>query len=280
MLCWHTLAMLLFQRRSHAAPRLPLFPVPPPHLMQVLYQNASSLAYMGDLLSVKYDNRLSEGLLRVLFMYDLLYLEQMLKDVLNTQEWQGVVQVCVGTWQASSRNTNIINASISACTGWVCLACQVSGTDAWHVCIIGRRCCTQERQNTACRTGGGRQAAGVRHGDAVTWRGCTVTEGRAEEAGLGAHATTYFSGIHAQLTGPSASQHMPAAGAWAGPQSHTHAFGPSEQPMSSSTQQQAAIRPSLPGSPGRACGARPRASAPTCQPCTQLGHSPLSSSLP
>jgi hypothetical protein len=48
---------------------------------------------MGDLLSVKYDNRLSEGLLRVLFVYDLPNLEQMLEDVLNTQEWQGVVQV-------------------------------------------------------------------------------------------------------------------------------------------------------------------------------------------
>jgi len=62
---------------------------------KVLYQNASSLAYMGDLLSVKYDNRLSEGLLRVLFMYDLHNLEQMLEDVLHGNEWQGVVQVPV-----------------------------------------------------------------------------------------------------------------------------------------------------------------------------------------
>ena len=32
---------------------------------KVLYQNASSLEYMGDLLSGKYDNYLNEGLLQV-----------------------------------------------------------------------------------------------------------------------------------------------------------------------------------------------------------------------
>jgi hypothetical protein len=51
---------------------------------------------MGDLLRVKYDNQLSEGLLRVLFMYDLHNLDQMLEDVLAGQEWKGVIQV--GGW--------------------------------------------------------------------------------------------------------------------------------------------------------------------------------------
>jgi hypothetical protein len=60
---------------------------------------------MGDLLRVKYDNQLSEGLLRVLFMYDLHNLDQMLEDVLAGQEWKGVTQVgrrvghhCVVWW--------------------------------------------------------------------------------------------------------------------------------------------------------------------------------------
>ncbi|KAL6761031.1 hypothetical protein V8C86DRAFT_2545790 [Haematococcus lacustris] len=60
---------------------------------KVLYQNASSLSYMGDLLSIRYDNHLREGLLRVLFTFDLHSLEQMLEDVLRGLEWQGVVQV-------------------------------------------------------------------------------------------------------------------------------------------------------------------------------------------
>eukprot|EP00798_Chlamydomonas_sp_ICE-L_P026549 gene26549-18316_t len=60
---------------------------------KVLYQNASSLAYMGDLLSAKYDKRLSQGLLRVLFFYDPENLEQLLEDVLGGMEWQGVVGV-------------------------------------------------------------------------------------------------------------------------------------------------------------------------------------------
>lgn len=37
---------------------------------KVLYQNASSLEYMGDLLSANYDKQLSDGLLHVLFTYD------------------------------------------------------------------------------------------------------------------------------------------------------------------------------------------------------------------
>ncbi|KAF5833044.1 hypothetical protein DUNSADRAFT_10750 [Dunaliella salina] len=60
---------------------------------KVLYQNASSLTYMGDLLRVKYDHQLSDGLLRVLFMYDLQNLDQMLEDVLAGEEWRGVIQV-------------------------------------------------------------------------------------------------------------------------------------------------------------------------------------------
>jgi hypothetical protein len=89
---------------------------------KVLYQNASSLAYMGDLLSVKYDNRLSDGLLRVLFMYDLHNLEQMLEDVLGGQEWQGVVQVgenygwnwkhCMQEWQGV--------VQVGEMYGWFC----------------------------------------------------------------------------------------------------------------------------------------------------------------
>ncbi len=59
---------------------------------KVLYQNASSLAYMGDLLSVKYDSWMAEGLLRWLFAYDMSNLEQMLQEVLTGAEWQGVVQ--------------------------------------------------------------------------------------------------------------------------------------------------------------------------------------------
>lgn len=60
---------------------------------KVLYQNASSLEYMGDLLSAKYDYKLADGLLNVLFTYDLHSLEQMLENVLRGSEWQGVVQV-------------------------------------------------------------------------------------------------------------------------------------------------------------------------------------------
>lgn len=60
---------------------------------KVLYQNASSLEYMGDLLSAKYDNQLSDGLLHVLFTYDQTSLEDMLDNVLSGAEWQGVVLV-------------------------------------------------------------------------------------------------------------------------------------------------------------------------------------------
>lgn len=64
----------------------------------MLYQNAASLTYMGDLLRVKYDNQLSDGLLRVLFMYDLHNLDQMLEDVLAGEEWRGVIQVSQRCW--------------------------------------------------------------------------------------------------------------------------------------------------------------------------------------
>lgn len=60
---------------------------------KVLYQNASSLEYMGDLLSAKYDHQLSDGLLHVLFSFDQGSLEDMLENVLGGSEWQGVVQV-------------------------------------------------------------------------------------------------------------------------------------------------------------------------------------------
>ncbi|GAX81027.1 hypothetical protein CEUSTIGMA_g8462.t1 [Chlamydomonas eustigma] len=66
---------------------------------KVLYQNASSLEYMGDLLSGKYDNQLTEGLLQVLYSCDLNSLEQMLDNVLRGQEWQGVVQVPYSMWR-------------------------------------------------------------------------------------------------------------------------------------------------------------------------------------
>lgn len=58
----------------------------------MLYQNASSLEYLGDLLSAKYDAS-QPGLLQVLYMYDTGSLEEMLDHVLTGQEWQGVVQV-------------------------------------------------------------------------------------------------------------------------------------------------------------------------------------------
>jgi hypothetical protein len=64
---------------------------------------------MGDLLRVKYDNQLSEGLLRVLFMYDLHNLDQMLEDVLAGQEWKGVIQV--GGWASRAHSRTI-------CTTW------------------------------------------------------------------------------------------------------------------------------------------------------------------
>ncbi|KAG1680943.1 hypothetical protein FOA52_009902 [Chlamydomonas sp. UWO 241] len=60
---------------------------------RVLYQNANSLEYMGDLVSAKYSDALSEGLLLVLYKYDESSLEDMLEDVLTGNEWQGVVQV-------------------------------------------------------------------------------------------------------------------------------------------------------------------------------------------
>jgi len=82
---------------------------------KVLYQNASSLTYMGDLLRVKYDHQLSDGLLRVLFMYDLQNLDQMLEDVLAGEEWRGVIQVpgSLRRYLAASEGASGANGSTS-----------------------------------------------------------------------------------------------------------------------------------------------------------------------
>lgn len=60
---------------------------------RVLYQNAASLSYAGDLVSASEEGLHYENFLKILFLHDMPSLQKMIQDVTENKEWQGVVQV-------------------------------------------------------------------------------------------------------------------------------------------------------------------------------------------
>ncbi len=114
---------------------------------RVLYQNAESLGYMGDLLTLtQHDGVLGEGLLRPLFAYDPGSLEHLLEEVLAGNEWQGVVQVRLGgvgvraPGAAAGKAASVVRAQawqgvVQVCAGCFCAPGAASG----HVAIRWQR---------------------------------------------------------------------------------------------------------------------------------------------